>query len=60
MPAGERYGGRPVYFSDVIVRPATARSPNCAGGGSPFNEQGSHSGFIAVTAEMGFGEFGDG
>jgi phosphonate transport system substrate-binding protein len=60
VPTGERYGGRPVYFSDVIVRADDpARSlVDLRGRRFAFNEEGSHSGYNAVTAEMDFAEFG--
>jgi phosphonate transport system substrate-binding protein len=47
---GRRYGGRPVYFSDVIVRVDTAwRSVEELGGRRwAFNEPYSHSGFMVV------------
>lgn len=49
--AGERYGGRPVYFSDVVVR---ADSPFAAfadlrGAAWAINEPGSHSGYGVVA-----------
>jgi phosphonate transport system substrate-binding protein len=60
VPVGERYGGRAVYFSDVIVRaddPAGSLA-DLRGRRFAFNEEGSHSGYNAVTAEMDFAEFG--
>ncbi len=60
VPAGERYGGRAVYFSDVIVREDdSARSlGDLRGRRFAFNEERSHSGYNAVTAEMDFADFG--
>ena len=47
VPAGERYGGRPIYFSDVVVR---ADSPyqtfsDLRGAAWGYNEPGSQSGY---------------
>jgi len=56
---GERYGGRPIYFSDVIV---AADSPfrsfrDLRGGSWAFNEPDSQSGFGVVRAHLaGLGE----
>ena len=52
--AGERYGDRPVYFSDVLVRadaPA-ARLQDLAGGRLGVNEPESHSGYGVVLAAL--------
>ncbi len=60
VPAGERYGGRAVYLSDVIVReddPARSLG-ELRGRRFAFNEERSHSGYNAVTAEMDFADFG--
>ena len=45
--SGKRYGGRPIYFSDVIVRrEAPFRSfADLRGGSWAFNERLSHSGY---------------
>jgi phosphonate transport system substrate-binding protein len=61
--AGGRYGGRPVYFSDVIVRrdsPIT-RLEELAGRSWAYNEPASHSGhtvtlysLVAMGARPGF------
>jgi phosphonate transport system substrate-binding protein len=60
VPSGDRYGGRAVYFSDVIVRPGDPAGSiaGLRGRRFAFNEEGSHSGYNAVTAEMDFGDFG--
>ncbi|HEX7173466.1 MAG TPA: PhnD/SsuA/transferrin family substrate-binding protein [Candidatus Limnocylindria bacterium] len=55
---GERYGGRTVYFSDVIVRrdAPTRRFEDLAGSRWAYNEPFSHSGFLVVLhhlAEIG-------
>ncbi len=56
--AGRRYGGRPVYFSDVVVRSESAfRSlDDLAGASWAYNEPASHSGYGVVRyalAEQG-------
>jgi phosphonate transport system substrate-binding protein len=61
--AGERYGGRPVYYSDVIVRhdnPIT-RLEELRGRSWAYNEPASHSGhtvtlysLVAMGARPGF------
>jgi phosphonate transport system substrate-binding protein len=54
VPRGERYRGRPVYFSDVIVR----RERPCQsfldlrGGAWAYNEPRSHSGFNVVRSYL--------
>lgn len=51
---GRRYGGRPVYFSDVIVRassPATSFG-DLRGGRWAYNEPYSHSGFMVVLHHL--------
>ena len=59
--AGGRYGGRPVYFSDVIVRadaPATTLS-DLRGAVWAYNEPDSQSGYGVVRAHLaGLGEVG--
>jgi phosphonate transport system substrate-binding protein len=52
--AGERYAGRPVYFSDVIVRAdAPARSLGDLGDATfAFNEEASWSGYGAPLAGL--------
>jgi len=52
--AGDRYGGRPVYFSDVIVR---SESPfqtfaDLRGAAWSFNDPDSHSGYLATLARL--------
>jgi phosphonate transport system substrate-binding protein len=54
VPIGSRYGGRPVYFSDVVVR---ADSParvfdDLRGLRLGYNEPESHSGHNAVAGEL--------
>jgi phosphonate transport system substrate-binding protein len=51
--AGERYGGRPVYFSDVLAR-AGERAPLEGLGGRRFavNEADSHSGYGVVLSTL--------
>jgi len=52
--AGDRYGGRPVYFSDVIVRSESPfRTFNDLRGASwSFNDPDSHSGYLATLARL--------
>ncbi|MGH2358179.1 MAG: PhnD/SsuA/transferrin family substrate-binding protein, partial [Candidatus Limnocylindria bacterium] len=47
---GERYGGRPVYFSDVIVRADSAYQTfdDLRGTTFAYNEPFSHSGYLVV------------
>ena len=52
--AGDRYGARPVYFSDVIVR---RESPfqtfaDLRGASWSFNDPDSHSGYLATLARL--------
>jgi phosphonate transport system substrate-binding protein len=52
--AGDRYGGRPVYFSDVIV---SRESPfqaftDLRGASWSFNDPDSHSGYLATLARL--------
>jgi phosphonate transport system substrate-binding protein len=52
--AGDRYGGRPVYFSDVIVR---RDSPfhtfaDLRGASWSFNDPDSHSGYLATLTQL--------
>jgi phosphonate transport system substrate-binding protein len=52
--AGDRYGGRPVYFSDVIVprdSPFQALE-DLRGGTWAYNEPFSHSGYVTVWHEL--------
>jgi len=44
--AQERYGGRPIYFSDLVVRPGTAPPPKQSWR-IAYNDQGSFSGWVA-------------
>jgi phosphonate transport system substrate-binding protein len=54
VPCGERYGARPVYFSDVIVRRHSAYRNFADLRGAPwaYNETRSHSGFNVVRAHL--------
>jgi ABC-type phosphate/phosphonate transport system substrate-binding protein len=61
--AGDRYGGRPIYFSDVIVRrdSPTTRLEELEGRSWAYNEPASHSGhtitlysLVAMGARPGF------
>lgn len=47
---GDRYGGRPVYFSDVVVSVSSAatRFEDLRGGVWAYNEPFSHSGYLVV------------
>lgn len=58
VPRGERYQGRPVYFSDVVIRrDRPFRSFfDLRGASWAFNEPRSHSGFNVVRAYLA--EFG--
>ncbi len=52
--AGDRYGGRPVYFSDVIVR---RESPfqsfaDLRGASWSFNDPDSHSGYLVTLTRL--------
>jgi phosphonate transport system substrate-binding protein len=52
--SGRRYGGRPIYFSDVIVRSnSDARSfVDLKGRSWSFNEPHSHSGYSVTRAHL--------
>lgn len=54
VQAGERYAGRPVYFSDVIVQRASAytRFDELRGARWAYNEPGSLSGYAMVQAHL--------
>ena len=47
VPAGERYGGRPIYFSDVVVRRDSSYQTfaDLRGATWGYNEPGSQSGY---------------
>lgn len=51
---GRRYGGRAIYFSDVVVRADSAHRTldDLRGTRWAFNEPYSHSGFLVVLHEM--------
>jgi phosphonate transport system substrate-binding protein len=52
--AGDRYGGRPVYFSDVIVRRESRFQAfaDLRGASWSFNDPDSHSGYLATLARL--------
>jgi len=52
--AGNRYLGRPVYFSDVVVRAESAyrRFRDLAGARWAYNEPGSHSGYNLTCYQL--------
>jgi phosphonate transport system substrate-binding protein len=54
VPAGERYGARPIYFSDVVVRTGSRfRSfVELRGASWAYNEPRSHSGFNLVRFHL--------
>lgn len=54
VPAGSRYGGRPVYFSDVVVRNESPFQTfeELRGAVWAFNEPRSHSGYNIVRARL--------
>jgi phosphonate transport system substrate-binding protein len=61
--SGDRYGGRPVYYSDVIVRhdSTTTRLEELRGCSWAYNEPASHSGhtvtlysLVRMGAQLGF------
>ena len=59
VPAGSRYCGQPVYFSDVIVREESPfqRFQEMRGSVWAYNEPRSHSGYNVVRAYLsGLGE----
>ena len=52
--AGDRYGGRPVYFSDVIVRRESRFQAfaDLRGASWSFNDPDSHSGYLATLTQL--------
>jgi phosphonate transport system substrate-binding protein len=52
--AGARYGGRAVYFSDIVVRRDSAARTfeDLRGSHWAYNERGSHSGYNIVRYEL--------
>lgn len=50
VPSGERYGGRPVYFSDIVVhrRSRVRRFEDLRGATWGYNEPHSHSGYTTI------------
>lgn len=60
--AGERYGGRPIYFSDVVVRADSAyqQFDDLRGVSWVYNEPGSQSGYTITQYRLAMlGEGGD-
>lgn len=60
--AGARYGGRPVYFSDVVVRADSPfrRFDDLRGASWAYNEPGSQSGYTITQYRLAtMGEGGD-
>ena len=51
---GERYEGRPIYFSDVVVSASSAatRFEDLRGGVWAYNEPFSHSGYLVVLHHL--------
>jgi ABC-type phosphate/phosphonate transport system substrate-binding protein len=52
--AGSRYGGRPIYFTDVVVRrehPARA-FPDLRGRSWAYSDEGSHSGYNVMRHHL--------
>lgn len=54
VPRGEKYGGRPIYFSEVVVAADSglASFDDLAGRRLAINEPGSHSGCAIVGYEL--------
>jgi phosphonate transport system substrate-binding protein len=54
IPRGERYGDRPVYFSDIVVRRDRPFKSflDLRGASWAYNEPRSHSGFNVVRAHL--------
>lgn len=54
VPRGERYGGRPVYFSDVVVRRDSPfrRFADLRGRAWSYNEPLSHSGYGVIRYHL--------
>lgn len=52
--AGQRYGGQPVYFSDIVVRHDSPyrRFEELRGARWSYNEPNSHSGYTAIRAYL--------
>jgi phosphonate transport system substrate-binding protein len=60
VPAGTRYHGRPVYFSDVVVQRQSSFESfiDLYGAAWAYNEPRSHSGFNVVRAYLAeFGQY---
>ena len=53
-PSGERYGGAPIYFTDLVVRRDRGyrRLEDCFGGTVAWTAEGSHSGFNALRHHL--------
>jgi phosphonate transport system substrate-binding protein len=56
VPTGLRYGGRPVYFSDVVVKRDSPFNSfeHLRGATWAYNEPRSHSGYNVVRAHLAF------
>jgi phosphonate transport system substrate-binding protein len=52
--AGARYEGRPVYFSDIVVRSSSPyrRFEDLRGAAWAYNEPNSHSGYTSIRAYL--------
>jgi len=62
VPAGSRYGGRPIYFSDIVVRKESPFKTfeDLRGAAWAYNEPNSHSGYNIVRARLSeLGETGN-
>jgi phosphonate transport system substrate-binding protein len=58
---GERYGDKPVYFSEVVVRAASdfRTFEDLRGAAFGYNETGSHSGYMVMKYHLADGDYGD-
>ena len=54
VPAGARYGGRPVYFSDIVVRRYSPyyQFDDLRGATWAYNEPHSHSGYTTIRCYL--------
>lgn len=63
VPRGPRYGGRPVYFADIVARAEFSTLESLRGARWAYNDPGSFSGYAALLAHLtergeGLGFFG--